>query len=201
MHQWAGDSHPLLHLKAKVEIVKNRLLMRVQNNCDIQTTNILLNLVSDSYSWCLQLLDATLQHNVSLAAYCARNILELWVWTTYCIKSPGNANDFVQDAMKDINGLLIPIRRLASLAGPDSTKSWSPETWAALSTIDSMGKLKTDFIPVSEAANTIGKEDGAIFSILNKVFSKFAHPTALVVSGIMNEELSKPITTFCLRSE
>lgn len=118
-------------------------------------------------------------------AWLTRNLLELSVWVDFCNLSAGHARRFRDDTMKDLHGLGQAIQKLgehqhgernANLDGALNRLA----TFAQPFGID---KLTDDFTRVSAAAHELGR--GREFLHLNKILSKFAHPTAWAVHNAL----------------
>lgn len=124
------------------------------------------------------------KHNddAALLAWRARNLLELSVWSTYCAKSKDNARRVYEDAGRDVRGIY------------DAFIKWGAATAQAADWLDPLASAKQDlserarlldgiesldgpYKRVSEAAKECGI--GEHFSLIYKMLSKFAHPTAM----------------------
>lgn len=114
--------------------------------------------------------------NLSVAAYYARNILEVSVWTAFCFQSVENAHQFYCDVGRDSDDLLKWNLRYGIESVETNTAREEIKAQAAKENVSDIEKKFTD---VRAAAKKIDMQD--IFSIQNKVFSKFAHPTALQI--------------------
>lgn len=114
---------------------------------------------------------------VSAICWIARNVLELYVWTKYCITSEANAKTFAEDSARDLVDMLdfpqtvlhpgverIRVARAAIIA------------WAKKG---GFGDIDEEYTKVSAAAKSCGLADE--WKMGNRMFSKFAHPTALLV--------------------
>ncbi len=103
-------------------------------------------------------------------AWVTRNILELRIWVEYCSQSQDHAEEFFQDAIRDLND----VQR--SVGGLD------PEDVATLQKADKFignAKKAHQFKNVRDAAKEVDLLP--FFEQNNKVLSKFAHPTAMFV--------------------
>lgn len=116
-----------------------------------------------------------------IVAWHARNLLELSIWTEYCIQSQENAVRFAVDAMRDLDDIIKRLPQDEIDARPE-TKRWI-ENFESVRTglAGDIGSedLSKPYTSVRTAAAAIGKlidyEAGM------KVYSKWAHPTALAV--------------------
>jgi hypothetical protein len=115
---------------------------------------------------------------VNAVAWVGRNLLELWVWTVYCTRSPENARRFFDDAARDALGALnLPDGMFTN----DPNFSFKTARTEILAEAKQKGVegLDSSYQRVSDAARDIGKEE--YYLAANKLYSKFAHPTALWV--------------------
>lgn len=128
-----------------------------------------------------ELISAREDRPLSTVAWLARSLLELLIWTEFCVKSPQNATNFAIDAVRDCDDL---IKRFATI-----DLEVHPETISLLKDFgDVRIELEADLLPgeldkrykdVRTAAQDIGKL--SFFEVGFKVLSKLAHPTAMVI--------------------
>jgi hypothetical protein len=149
---------------------------------------------------CGDLLKTIEQEAVSRAAWNARNLLELWIWIKYCGASRENARRFQEDALRDMQGLTDALSKLHALSGIPNQFEASARKKIAEVARDKLGLNSLDggYERVTDAAKSIGLHDW--FSPTNSFLSKFAHPTAGLVLGIMHQtealrELQATLTT------
>jgi hypothetical protein len=119
----------------------------------------------------------------SLIAWRARNLLELSVWSVYCSRSRENAQRLYADGGRDVLGLFGAFAKWSATTGEASTDDSAVnqakgelEKRAAAQGIET---LEGAYKPVSEAAKEVGMAEH--FALSNKMFSKFAHPTAMQI--------------------
>lgn len=116
------------------------------------------------------------QSRVSTVAWLARNLLELGIWIRYCAESPDNAKEFVLDAARDVHDAMnVP-------DGVFSNTYSFKEARAELiqkTRDDGFETLDEKYTPVYAAAKHLGQEEA--YKCTNKLLSKFAHPTALLI--------------------
>jgi hypothetical protein len=132
-------------------------------------------------------------------AWNARNMVELAVWNRYCGKSEKNARRFHEDAYRDMKGIFLSLDQLHKLVG----SRYELET-DAHEKLDHLAqtKLGLDSIDagyerVSSAAKAVGLSEW--YFATNTYLSKFAHPTAVLVIGIMHQtEMLKDMQSGCL---
>jgi hypothetical protein len=136
---------------------------------------------------CGDLLKTTDQETVSGAAWNSRNLLELWVWLKYCATSRENARRFHEDALRDMQGLTDTLSKLHVLQGIPNEFEASARMRISEAARDKLGldSLDSDYTHVADAAKAVGLGD--FFASNNRLLSKFAHPTAGLVLGIMHQ--------------
>ena len=136
---------------------------------------------------CGDLLKTIDQDSLSSAAWNSRNLLELWVWLKYCGTSPENARRFYEDAIRDMQGLTDALSKLHALQGIPNEFEASARMKIAEVVRDKLGldSLDSDYTHVADAAKAVGLGD--FFASNNRLLSKFAHPTAGLVLGIMHQ--------------
>src|ERR1035441_8256591 len=120
-----------------------------------------------------------------------RNLLELTVWVTYCVGSRDNAKRFYDDKARDVFDLLNHMKLFVGLAeNPDITVANLIETTrdGLFHRLPAEGyeDIEESYQPVHHAAQEIGL--GPCFKNMNKMLSKFAHPTAMMVFSFPDED-------------
>ena len=109
-------------------------------------------------------------------AWLSRNMLELAIWTSFCMRSESNAKQFVLDSARDAHDAMnVPDGMLSETISFREMRAESIEATEQ----GGFETLDQDYMAVSAAAKALGK--GQEFRSVNKVLSKFAHPTALAV--------------------
>lgn len=130
---------------------------------------------------CLEL--ANKQNDISCVAWRARNLLELLIWVDYCHLSDENAAEFAEDQARDaVDALNLPAS--FSLGGLFNFQGARKDVIqmakdAGFDTVDD------NYARVSDIAKELGH--GEMFKNVNKLLSKFAHPTAMAVMTSMKE--------------
>jgi hypothetical protein len=132
-----------------------------------------------------ELLQAFSQRSIGTVAWLARNLLELSVWAEYCKSSPERAKTFYEDSARDALDLLKILSEKPEKFARDQTINFRAERERLIEKAD-FEKAAKSFLPVHEAAEKLGWKDR--FIIANKSFSKFAHPTAIAVIGLLESE-------------
>lgn len=124
------------------------------------------------------------EKKIATLAWITRNLLELSVWIEYCEKSDANAKRFRDDALRDMYGWSTAIHKLyQEKSGKDNPSlKTSIENLKTFAVTKGIPTLEDDFKRVSEAATTLGL--GKRFVNFNKLYSKFAHPTAGLVHTV-----------------
>ena len=119
---------------------------------------------------------AEANRRMSAVAWITRNLLELMVWTRWCLQSKDNAKQLVIDAGRDVTETLRTVGNISpDSKDPDAGIAIANE-WAKEIGLET---LEDRYTRVSKAATEVGK--GAAFRDVNKLLSKFAHPTALSI--------------------
>jgi hypothetical protein len=121
------------------------------------------------------------EEQLTTLAWAARNLLEVSIWIDYCNLSEDRAKRLYDDAMRDLYGLSRAVHRIFELKAGTKDKGLEDKISEFSAFARSMGvdDLADDFKPVSDAARDVGRYEE--FRGLNKLLSKFAHPTAWVV--------------------
>jgi hypothetical protein len=123
--------------------------------------------------------------DLALLSWRARNLLELSVWATFCAKDRTKARQFFEDLGKDANNLLKAFQTWgqATNQSPDwfqhGTEAHDGLANAAL--LRGIASIDGQFTKVTDAAGEIGIAHH--FTMMNKLLSKFAHPTAMLILG------------------
>ena len=146
------------------------------------------------------LLSATeLPEALSTVAWNARNMAEMWIWTKYCGSSKENAWRFHSDALRDSKGIVLSLAQLNKFAGSrweqeqhmDEILDHVAQTRLGLDSIDA------SYASVSSAAKEMGLSEWYLPT--DRFLSKCAHPTAILVIGIMHQtESLRDMQSVCL---
>jgi hypothetical protein len=127
---------------------------------------------------------------IGAVAWLSRNLLELAIWSEHCAASKESAKEFLLDSARDACDILnIP-------DGPWLHNSLRRTRQTLLDNAAADGfDIEQDYARVSAVAKRLGRGD--VFKHLNKVFSKYAHPTALAIfsqdSAAAEEALRKKL--------
>ena len=128
------------------------------------------------------------ERNEYKTAWVARNMLELSVWVRYCNLSDAHGKRFRVDGARDLMGFYEAFAKLHF----DKIKHERPKMDKAAQDMEAIIKSEfgvttvgTTYERVAKAASEVGENK---FETLNKIFSKFAHPTAWVVASLHFEE-------------
>ncbi|MBF0356394.1 MAG: hypothetical protein HQL43_14265 [Alphaproteobacteria bacterium] len=126
----------------------------------------------------------------SLLAWRARNLLEISVWSSYCARSKENARVFYEDAGRDAVDLCKVLSEWGKATSQEN--DWlDPIEEAKLeisqrATAEGIGSLDGPYKQVRKAASACGFGDH--FNVHNKLLSKYAHPTAMLVVASLDQE-------------
>jgi hypothetical protein len=124
------------------------------------------------------------------AAWNARNLLELWIWIEYCSASQEYARRFYEDALRDALGLTESLSKMCELTGTvNDFEDQARKTLARVALKEhGVESLDTNYEKVAAAAKKVGLHEW--YGACNAHLSKFAHPTAVLVVGIMHQSKS-----------
>ena len=124
---------------------------------------------------------AYMEERMTTLAWAARNLLEISIWIDYCNLSEERAKRFYDDAMRDLYGLSQAVQRVVEVKAGTKDKGLEDKIseFAKFAQSTGIQELGDDFKPVSDAARELGRLDE--FRGLNKLLSKFAHPTAWAI--------------------
>jgi hypothetical protein len=138
---------------------------------------------------CEELLETIGKERLPAVAWIARNLLELWVWVKYCGISKDNARRFHEDALRDMKGLSETYSKICNAHGmEDGTHHIRSAKIKALgSKMLGLDDIDRRFLNVKEAAKAPGVDMDDRFETFNPFFSKFAHPTAGLIHGILHQ--------------
>lgn len=130
------------------------------------------------------------EKNVCAAAWATRNLLELTVWLNYCVRSRDCAKRFYDDKARDIVNFLDAIDGLVKLINNPDLATFdllegTRQRIAMKAELDGYEDIHGTYQPVHEAAQEVGL--GLFFRSTNKLLSKFAHPTAMIVFSLQDE--------------
>lgn len=148
--------------------------------------SLTIDLVDSVKRNCLELLETIEKDRLPAAAWIARNLLELLVWVKYCGVSVENAWKFHEDALRDLKGLTDVHQKICDILGIENETSGITVQMMKDVAFEKLGLKDIDskYLSVADAS----KEEGVnlnFFPPSHKFLSKFAHPTAALVHGIM----------------
>ncbi len=111
---------------------------------------------------------------INTVAWLARNLVELALWCEYCGQSKENARELLLDSARDAyDSINIP-------DGVVSQASFQEVQQELLNKAETDGfDIKKKYTDVGTVAKNLGMS--IRFKYLNKMLSKFAHPTALAI--------------------
>ena len=166
-------------VRTEVNMVDGRLTQALLD--DDPRTRALQNL-KEAVELNLRELDhAFKQRPMGMVALITRNLLELLVWVEYCQSSQERAKRFCEDSLRDALDMLKLRKEFAT----------ERERLIKMLKHNGIKNPEDSFFQVRDAAEELHKKDCFVF--WNKLFSKFAHPTALAV---MNDLPSEDIRWF-----
>lgn len=143
--------------------------------------------------------------DVPLLAWRARNLLELAVWSKYCTKDRANARRFFEDAGRDTHEIYDKLLDFgnAGLFTGETPTDWSTPFEKAKRDLDTRARaegiesLDGRYTSAGAAAKACGI--GEQFILMNKILSKFAHPTALWIMAPPVEKCDEFPRTYYFR--
>lgn len=113
---------------------------------------------------------------LNTVAWISRNILELATWSRHCVQSEENSKQFILDSARDVNDVMkIPDGMFSTTFSFKDARQGNLDRAQE----DGFTSLDESYTAVSKVAKQLGVGD--VFKNLNKLFSKFAHPTALSI--------------------
>lgn len=149
--------------------------------------DLLTKLLVSVHQVCQDLLETISKEALSAAAWNARNLLELWIWIKYCSTSRANARRFHEDALRDMQGLTESLSKMHATAGIKNEFEVSANQKAAKVAAEmGISSLDSKYLRVAEAAKSIGLDNW--YAPCNAHLSKLAHPTAVLVIGLMHQD-------------
>ena len=124
------------------------------------------------------------------------------VWSGYCARSFDNAKQFLIDSLRDGIGLFQAMESLLSLAPQnmstleDLAKSKAAIDAAKQQLLDAAKKIGISnldhrYKDVRDVVRELGESQAAIYKNGNVLFSKFVHPTALIVNTTLDPAWTK----------
>ena len=148
--------------------------------------DLLRNLVGEVGFNFVRMMQAHKERHLAVLAYSARNLLELYVWAKYCVKSEGNARRFREDMFRDFKGIYEAAINLSTVFSKRPDTSNSPATLRRLDALIrqkasafGMSAVDSNYTRALTAAGELGLK--SLFVNTNTLLSKVAHPTALIV--------------------
>lgn len=122
------------------------------------------------------LVESVKERRIDRLSWVVRNLLELTIWAEYCAATPDNAQQFMLDSARDAMDAMKAVHKI-SIKGSkilDVRQDLIDRAEA-----DGLPRIDQTYSKVADVAKTLGR--GEMFLGLNKVLSKFAHPTAFTV--------------------
>lgn len=149
--------------------------------------NLVAKIIISIARACNDLLKTIDQEALSTAAWNARNLLELWVWTAYCSASRENARRFHDDTVRDFLGLIQLSSAMAKPVGIEDVHASTNEEKLKRIAAERFGlkSFDSNYTKVADAAKAVGLQEW--YAPNYRFLSKLAHPTAGLVIGIMHQ--------------
>lgn len=148
---------------------------------------LIIDFIHGLESYCEELRDTIGKERLSAAAWSARSLLELLVWIKFCRASVENARRFHEDALRDTQGLVEAHAKTCEILGIDDKTSALAMEQIQTTAKEDLGLegIDANYLAVAKAAKATNSVWSESFTHLNKMLSKFTHPTAALLHGIM----------------
>lgn len=146
--------------------------------------DILLGLASEAQMSVVEMLEGDNARQITRVAWGARNLLEIYYWTRYVLRSPADAKRFHEDMICDYREMM---RRLEGVAGMEPLIKVSKAAIAKLAPTFERITDSSKHLVISEIAKEFGEEK--LFAMTNQLLSKYVHPTSLSVQSRLTTEL------------
>jgi hypothetical protein len=139
------------------------------------------------------------EKRISTLAWVTRNLLELSIWVDYCNLSDANAKRFSDDAMQDLHGLAMAIQRSVEdeVGNKDKRLEQKLTDLEKLAQSKGVQRLNDGFKAVADAAKDLGRHSE--YRGMNKLLSKFAHPTAWSIHTVASVAADEDFRRMFLR--
>jgi hypothetical protein len=177
-----------------------RLLVEQQSELEPWRWALTVDLAQSVERNCRALLETIGKDRLPATAWIARNLLELLVWVKYCGVSRENAWRFHEDALRDVKGLTEAYEKICGAAGVENETSAMAAQQIQDVASEKLGleDIDSNFLRVVAASKAEGVALGDKFAPLHRFLSKFAHPTAGLVHGIMHQpEICTNLQAIC----
>ncbi|MDR3728044.1 MAG: hypothetical protein P4K86_13475 [Terracidiphilus sp.] len=113
----------------------------------------------------------------TLMAWSCRNLLELAIYTKFALSSKANADEFVAARLFDVLQIGTSLRELELYLNPElMVSTFDGLIDRSKKQMKEEGITPTKFLDARELARKVGMLE--VYSTMNKVCSKFVHPTA-----------------------
>ncbi len=149
---------------------------------------------------CEQLLEMFGKDRFPATAWIARNLLELLIWVKYCAVSRENAWRFHEDALRDTQGLMEAHKRILEARGiADEIFETAVKRIQELASEQlDLEQIDSKYLPAAEASRAPGVDLNSLFAPSHRWLSNFAHPTAVLVHGMMHRaEVCRQLQAVC----
>jgi hypothetical protein len=127
---------------------------------------------------------------VAHVAWLARNLMELNIWVGYCSASEENSTRFGEDSIRDLKDALTVSDEFSN--DPSFSFKTAKQKLIDAGSQDGIEDIDERFTDVRQAVELLGFSLGR-FRDMNKLLSKFAHPTALSVMLSQDAELMRDL--------
>jgi hypothetical protein len=156
----------------------------------LQTLSGLAFLILAEYNLLKEADDDHRRYTVSRLAWHARNLLELSVWAIYCMGGIPNVRRLYEDAGRDVADMYSAFQKWGETTTQDagfiSRFASAKQDLAQRAAADGVEELDAAYMQVSTVAKEIGM--GEHFRVGFKLLSKWAHPTAMQMLGVVDDD-------------
>ncbi len=150
-------------------------------------SELIIDFIHSLENYCEQLRETIGKERISAVAWLTRSLLELLTWIKFCRSSRENAWKFHEDALRDVKGLIEAYTKICGALGINNKNSARAmeEIQALAKEKLGLDEIKSNYLEVSKAVKATDSIWSESFTHINKTLSKFAHPTAALIHGIM----------------
>jgi hypothetical protein len=156
----------------------------------LQTLSGLSFLIMTDYNLLKEANEDQRRYTVSRLAWHARNLLELAVWANYCKGGIPNVRRLYEDAGRDVTDMYSAFQKWAETTAQDadfiSRFAHAKQDLTQRAAVEGIEELDASYTRVRAVAKEIGMGDH--FSVVFKLLSKWAHPTAMQMLGVASED-------------
>jgi hypothetical protein len=155
----------------------------------LHTLSGLAFLILAEYNLLKEANDDQRRYTVSRLAWHARNLLELSVWAIYSMGGIPNVRRLYEDAGRDVTDMYSAFQKWGQTTAQDadfiSRFASAKQDLAQRAAVEGVEELDEAYTQVSTVAKELGMGDH--FRVAFKLLSKWAHPTAMQMLGVVDD--------------